>query len=99
MPDKKVIVVARFRAKAGLEEKVKKGLLALIGPTRAEAGCVSYDLHQAFDDKAVFVFYEIWKSRDDLDKHLETAHFLAFSTGADQLLAAPAEIVLMEKIS
>ncbi len=99
MEGKKVTVVARFKAKAGLEEKVKEGLLGMVKPTRAEAGCINYDLHQAFDDKTVFVFYENWKSKEDLDEHLKTAHFQAFLVRANELLAEPTEIILMDMIS
>ena len=36
MSNRQVIVVARFTAKKGLEERVKQELLAMIAPTRAE---------------------------------------------------------------
>jgi quinol monooxygenase YgiN len=58
MAAKKVTVIARFKAKPGMEETVEKEVLALIAPTRAEAGCINYDLHRAADDKSVFMLYE-----------------------------------------
>jgi quinol monooxygenase YgiN len=45
-----------------------------VAPTRAEAGCVNYDYHVDVEDPNVFVFYESWRSRDDLDAHLKAPH-------------------------
>jgi len=67
---KKVTVLALFKAKPGLEEEVKRELMALQGPTRSEEGCINYDLHQSKEDPSRFMFYENWKSQEDLDKHL-----------------------------
>jgi quinol monooxygenase YgiN len=49
-------VVAHLRALNGQIEETKKFLMALIGPTRAEPGCVEYWLHQDNDDPAEFDF-------------------------------------------
>ena len=99
MQGKKVTVLARIKAKSGMEQKIQEELLALVNPTRLEEGCISYDLHQAFDDKALFVFYENWRSKEDLDKHMATAHFQAFAARANDILAEPVEITLLEMIS
>ena len=56
-------VVAHLRALNGQIEETKKFLMALIGPTRAEPGCVEYWLHQDNDDPAEFTFYENWTNR------------------------------------
>ena len=39
MADGKVTVIARIKAKPGLEETVKKEVMNLVSPTRSEAGC------------------------------------------------------------
>jgi quinol monooxygenase YgiN len=95
---KKITVLARIRAKEGMEEQVKQELLALVKPTRAEEGCINYHLHQVVDDKTLFVFHENWRSGEDLDKHVATAHFQAFAAKAGDLLGEPVDITLMEEI-
>jgi quinol monooxygenase YgiN len=95
----KLTVVARIKAKPGMEEKVKDVLLALVAPTRTEPGCINYDLHQALDDKSSFVFYENWQSKKDLDEHLQTPYLQAFLSKAEHLLAQPLDITLLEMIS
>jgi quinol monooxygenase YgiN len=95
----KLTVLARIRAKEGTEETLKRELLNLIEPTRAEVGCISYDLHQSADDKALFMFYETWSSKDDLDKHFTTPHIQAIMAKAPDLLAEPLDLSIWEKIS
>jgi quinol monooxygenase YgiN len=99
MADNKVTVVARFKAKQGMEETVRQEIMALVEPTRSEAGCINYDLHQSADDKSVFMLYENWVSKKDLDKHLEIPHLKELIGKADQILAEPLEITLWEMIS
>lgn len=41
-------IVANIHAKAGREELVRAELEKLVVPTRKEAGCLQYDLHQTF---------------------------------------------------
>jgi quinol monooxygenase YgiN len=72
MPKEGVILVAMVKAKPGQEDAVKEVLLALVEPTRKEAGCLCYNLHQAKDDKAQFMFYEQWATKEALDAHSKT---------------------------
>ena len=99
MKNKKVTVLALAKAKEGMEEIVRQELLALVNPTRSEAGCVNYDLHQATADKSVFMFYENWRSMEDLEKHGKTAHLKALREKASDLLDKPMEVTLFEMIS
>lgn len=99
MAENNVTVVARIKAKPGLEEQVKKELLGLVAPTRSESGCINYDLHQSLDDSNLFVFYENWTSKKDLEEHLEKPHLQAFKAKAEELLAEPLDISLLQMIS
>jgi quinol monooxygenase YgiN len=96
---KKISVLARVRARPGMEREVRRACLALVEPSRAEQGCISYDLHQSADDPALFMFYENWESRGDLERHLETAHALQFDKTTNGMLAEEEEITFWEKIS
>lgn len=95
---KKVSVTARVRAGKGMEAQVRRACLALVQPSRAENGCINYDLHQSVDDAGLFLFYENWESREDLERHLATAHALAFDESTKGMLAEPEEITFWEMI-
>jgi quinol monooxygenase YgiN len=99
MAGKHVTIIARIRAREGKEEIVRQELLTLVGPTRAEEGCIKYDLHQAVDDNALFVFYESWASQEAIARHLQSPHIAAILTRVDELLAGPPEIKSYEMIS
>ena len=62
-----ITVLARLRAKKGLESRLRQELQSLLDPTRAETGCISYDLHESGEEPGLFLFYENWKSQADLD--------------------------------
>jgi quinol monooxygenase YgiN len=91
-------IIARMRAKAGQEARLKKELLGLVAPTRAEAGCLSYDLHQSQTDPALFVFYETWKSQTDLDAHFETPHIKAIQKIAPEMLEGVMDLSTWTKL-
>jgi len=94
----KLTVMALLRAKPGKEEAVKQGLLALLEPTRKEPGCINYDLHQSADTPGMFMFYENWKSKTDLDEHLKMAHMRDFMRNGREVLSGPPELTLWEMI-
>lgn len=93
---KPLTVVARIRAKAGKEEEVREALLTFIEPTRAEAGCVNYDLHRSLEDPALFLFHENWVSQEALHQHLQMPHIQAVVARAEELLDGPVDITLWE---
>lgn len=95
MPKPPLTVVAIIKAKPGCEEKIKGALLNLVDPTRAEFGCLQYDLHQGQDDPRLFVFYENWTDRPAVEAHFESAHLKAMQELASEWLAEPVQIHLM----
>jgi quinol monooxygenase YgiN len=94
----KVTVIAHIQAKPGMEGEVKKALLGLCGPTRAEKGCINYDLHQSPNDPTLFLFHENWASKRDLDAHSKSAHLQAWRKRAVDLLVEPTHVTLWSEI-
>lgn len=76
---KPLTIVAKLKAKAGSEDKLLAMLQGLVGPTRAEQGCVTYDLHRSHEDAGVFIFYETWDTRPLWEAHMNSPHLVAFS--------------------
>jgi quinol monooxygenase YgiN len=85
-------VIAHIRAKPGQESRVRQVLQGLVTATRAESGCINYDLHQSQTDPALFVFYENWTSEAHLDAHSKSPHIQSFRKLAGEILAGPVEI-------
>ncbi len=99
MPNNNVTVIAQVRVKEGLEKKVRAELMKLVTPTRSEPGCIVYDLYQDADSNAHFMFYECWKSKKDLDEHLQKPYIKAFMEAADEMLEEPVKVSLWEMLS
>lgn len=81
----KLTIVANIIAKADKAELVKKELEKLIDITRAEEGCLQYDLHQDNENRAHFLFYENWESRELWQAHMNAQHlkdYMAATEGA-----------------
>ncbi|BDY04550.1 putative quinol monooxygenase [Ferrimonas sp. YFM] len=74
----KLTIVAHIKANADKIELVKSELLKLIATTRAEAGCINYDLHQDNDNPAHFLFFENWASREAWQDHMANDHLKAY---------------------
>ena len=70
-------MVVEFRARPGREADLRAALLDLVVPTRAEDGCLRYDLHDDPEDPARFAFYEVWATREHHRAHDATAHVAA----------------------
>lgn len=92
------IVMARIKAKPDTIKQVSLGLQCLLAPTRQEAGCIQYDLHQSSEDPTLFYFYEKWKDDEALFKHLKTPHVLTMIRETSNLLAEPPEIQRVESL-
>jgi quinol monooxygenase YgiN len=99
MEDKEITVVAQIRAKDGMEDKLKQELVALVGPTRSEKGCIKYELHQSVENKSLYMFYERWASKKDLDEHIHMPHMKAYRKKAGDLFAEPPKIAIWEVVS
>ena len=94
-----VTVIARVRAKSGKEKELREVLLGLVAPTRAEAGCLNYDLHESVDRPGLFFFYENWTNPAEMARHFETLHVKEALKKAETLLAEPLEIQNLSLIS
>jgi quinol monooxygenase YgiN len=71
-------LVGSAHAKPGRADELRDLLLSFVAPTRAESGSLEYHLHEDASQPGTFVFYEVWRSKADLDRHLALPHLKAF---------------------
>ncbi len=67
-------IVATITARADQVEFVKSELFKLVEKTRAEEGCVQYDLHQDNQHPQQFLFFENWTTRELWQAHIASQH-------------------------
>jgi quinol monooxygenase YgiN len=82
-----VVLIVALRARQGQEAALERELRALVGPTRAERGCIAYDLHVSSDQPGLFLLREIWASLKHHARHWETPHMKLWAARKDAVLA------------
>lgn len=80
-------IVANIHANPNQIELVKSELEKLVPITRAEKGCINYDLHRDNNDPAHFMFYENWESRELWQIHMNAPHLAAYMKATDGAVA------------
>jgi quinol monooxygenase YgiN len=95
-----VTLIPFFTVRPGQEDAVARCLLDMVEPTRAEPGCLGYDLYQSVEDPSVMFLHEVWADQKALDRHMNTPDFYRILRGrVDGRLAAPWTAHTMTMIS
>ena len=79
----KLTIIAQVKAKPNKIELVKAELQKLVELTRAETGCLQYDLHQDNENPAHFLFYENWESRELWQAHMNNQHLKDYGAATE----------------
>src|SRR4249920_2919241 len=85
-------VIARHRARPETIKEVRKILLSLIKPSRAEPGCLKYELLQNADDPTDLTFVETFASEDALKVHAAAPYIAGLAPRLKDLVARPSEV-------
>ena len=80
-------IIANIHADLDQIDLVETELLKLIPVTRAEEGCIQFDLHQGNDNPAHFSLYETWESRALWTTHMNAPHLQAYVDATDDAVA------------
>ncbi|MCI0528332.1 MAG: antibiotic biosynthesis monooxygenase [Nitrospira sp.] len=75
--DEWLTAVTFIQGVEGKEEELKRELLSLEAPTRAEPGNITYDLYQSPEKKNEFMRFEVWRNPKALEAHKATPHIKA----------------------
>jgi quinol monooxygenase YgiN len=86
-------LIARLTAKHEYREALGEGLARLIAPTLEEEGAIGYVLHRDNDDPCVWILYETWRSRADLEAHFQQTYTKEMLARFPELLAKEMELV------
>ncbi len=91
--------LASMRAKPGRSEALGQALLSLVRPSRAEDGCLSYDIFHSKDDPDLWMAFEEWRSADHLAAHFRQPHMIAFVDGMPSLVEGDLDLRSFERHS
>ncbi|PYU50172.1 MAG: hypothetical protein DMG48_14450 [Acidobacteria bacterium] len=88
LPKDAVTLIVILQAREGQETLLEAELRALVGPSRKEEGCLTYNLHRSIDTPGALLLHEVWTSREAHTEHTNTPHFLRWNARKDALLAS-----------
>lgn len=80
-------VVATIPVKAESVTELRQALAALVTATRAEEGCLAYDLYESAAAPGTFVTIERWTGQEALDQHMKSPHIADALSAADGALS------------
>ena len=90
-----VYVIATLTVKSEMKAELFAAAKDCIAATRAEKGCISYDLFESTTDPDKLVFVEQWESAEHLPQHSKSDHMRAFGRVAVKCFAAPVQIQII----
>lgn len=85
-------VVAEIIAKPGSEDGIRSALSTLAVATRAEEGCLAYEVFESDATAGTFFTIETWRGPEDLAAHLQTEHLATAFAAADGHVSGPPAI-------
>ncbi|MGL4670064.1 MAG: putative quinol monooxygenase [Methanobacteriaceae archaeon] len=87
-----IIVLAKASPKENMANNIINEAKSLIEATRAEKGCIEYNLYNPCDGENTLLFVEKWENKEYLKLHLEQDHFIKFGSAIGDFLARDLEI-------
>ena len=69
-----------FIAKEGSEAKMKELLSAMVIPSKAEVGCIFYEIFQYENNRRKFMAVETWANEAALDGHKASVHYKVYKS-------------------
>lgn len=73
-----VFCVEYFYAKQGFRDELLESLLALVEPTKAEHGCLQYDLMVDSKDPNLIILVVKFSSQETMTLHEHNSHITSF---------------------
>lgn len=93
-----IVVLATAKAKSGKEADLERALREVMAATRAQRGCLQFELYRSAQEPEVITAFERWSSIEDHERYLQGDHVETLMIRFEGILAGPSEIVLMKPL-
>lgn len=70
-----IVATLAIRVMPEKREQATRVIFSMLGPMRAERGCISCDLYRSASDTASLTLIERWESYEDLTRHIGSDHY------------------------
>lgn len=86
-------IFIRFHAREGQAEAVAEAIHEVVGPSRAEAGCVSIEAFRATGDPQLFFIHSRWVDEAAFEVHAAFPHTVRFLARVRPLVDHDVDVV------
>ncbi|WP_437883184.1 putative quinol monooxygenase [Pseudomonas sp. LRF_L74] len=70
-----------------------------VEPSRAESGCLEYHMLRDRQDPTLFIFFEVWRSKEHFDAHCALPHMQRFQAQRMEFLRNDFEVRMIDMLS
>jgi quinol monooxygenase YgiN len=92
-------IFVQLHARAEKERAVEEALLEATGPSREEAGCLSFHVFRSVRDRRLFYIHSRRVDEAAFQKHAELPHTVRFLKRVDTLLDQARDVTRTEMIN
>jgi quinol monooxygenase YgiN len=85
-------LLVSLRARDACEVRLRDELAILATMSRADAGCLRYDVLEELEEPGRFMLFEEWLDEDSLIDHNTQRHVARFVEKSDSMLAEPMRV-------
>lgn len=94
-----LFIFARFHAREGQEAAVAAALRDVVGPSRAEPGCLAIAAYRSVRDPRLFWIHSRWIDEAAFETHAELPHTVRFVERVQQLIDHPPDVTRTHPIT
>ncbi len=87
-----IVLAAKFVGKPERRGEIIRLAAKVAEPSRAEAGCISYNFYEQQPATNEFLFFEEWADQAAVDFHFQTPHFKEFMEEFPELIQGAAKL-------
>ena len=87
-----LFIFGRFQARPGDEHAVEEALHDVVGPSRAEAGCMSIQAFRSTRDPRLFYIHSRWVDEAAFEHHATLPHTVRFIERVQALIDHPLDV-------
>jgi quinol monooxygenase YgiN len=87
-----LFIFGRFHAREGEEDAVAAALREVLGPTRAESGCLTIGHYRSIRDPRLFYVHSRWIDEAAFETHAGLPHTVRFIERVQALINHPLDV-------
>lgn len=88
-----LFIFARFHALEGQQDAVASALRDVIGPSRAERGCLAIEAYRSTRDPRLFYIHSRWTDEAAFETHAELPHTVRFLERVQPLIDHKLDVI------